>query len=200
MSCIAIIPARGGSTRIPKKNIKLFHGEPIIAYSIETAKKSNIFNRIIVSTDCFDIAEVANNYGAEVMMRHADFAKDEVGTQEVIRNALDTLEITEQYSPMYTCCLYATAPMLQPHTLRRAKMMLSPGVPYVVPVATWLRDPGQFYFGNTNAFKFGAALNTNRTQIIWIDPATECDINTPEDWERAKRIYKKPADKGSGAS
>lgn len=190
MSCIAIIPARGGSTRIPKKNIKLFHGKPIMAYSIETAKESNIFNRIIVSTDCFDIAEVANKYGAEVMMRHTDFAKNEIGTQEVIRNALDVLEKTEQYYPRSTCCIYPTAPMLKPETLRRAKTMLSPGVPYVVPVATWLRDPGQFYFGNTGAFMFGAALNTNRTQIIWIDPATECDINTMEDWKRAERMYK----------
>ena len=65
-SCVAIIPARGGSKRIPKKNIKLFHGKPLIAYSIEVAIKSKLFDKVIVSTDDEEIAKIARSYGADV--------------------------------------------------------------------------------------------------------------------------------------
>lgn len=186
MSCVCIIPARGGSQRIPRKNIKLFHGKPIIAYSIETAQKAGIFNRIIVSTDDDEIAAVAKKYGAEVMMRSLEMARNEVGTQEVMRYVLSSLP--EYYQT--ACCLYPCAPMLDANTLERGYRMIGDmQTPYIVPVATWLRDPGQFYFGKTPVFMFGVALNTNMTRIIWIDPETECDINTPEDWAIAEEMY-----------
>jgi len=110
---VCIIPARGGSKRIPKKNIKLFHGKPLIAYSIETAKKSKLFDRIIVSTDDEEIAKVSKEYGAEVpFMRPKELADDYTGTNKVTKHAIDWLEnIGEKYD--YVCTIYATAPLLQ---------------------------------------------------------------------------------------
>ena len=111
---VCIIPARGGSKRIPKKNIKPFYGKPLIAYSIETAKQSKLFDRIIVSTDDEEIAKIAKEYGAEVpFMRPKELADDYTGTNKVIKHALDWLKsIGEKYD--YACTIYATAPLLQP--------------------------------------------------------------------------------------
>lgn len=190
MSTIAIIPARGQSKRIPRKNVKLFNGKPIIAYSIETAQKSGLFDRIIVSTEDAIIAEIASQYGAEILERPRELAEidaPDCGTQEVVRHALMTLGIKDGY----TCCMYATAPMLRPETLETAYWILSSApIPYVVPVGTWLRDPGQFYFGQSHSFKNRTPLNTTGTRIIRIDPKTECDINEECDWKKAEQMYK----------
>jgi pseudaminic acid cytidylyltransferase len=114
---IAIIPARGGSKRIPKKNIKSFHGKPLIAYSIEAARASQIFDKILVSTDDSEIAEIARAYGAEVpFMRPKELADDYSGTQAVIDHALEWLvQRGERYD--FACTIYATAPLLQPKYL-----------------------------------------------------------------------------------
>jgi pseudaminic acid cytidylyltransferase len=110
---IAIIPARGGSKRIPKKNIKLFYGKPLIAYSIETALQSKLFDKVIVSTDDEAIAKVAQEYGAEVpYLRPKKIADDFTGTGEVIKHAVEYLE-SQGESYKYICTLYATAPLLQ---------------------------------------------------------------------------------------
>ena len=109
---IAIIPARGGSKRIPRKNIKEFHGKPMIAYSIETALNSGCFDKVIVSTDDAEIAEVAKKYGAEVpFMRPSNIADDYATTLDVIKHAI---EFTEQqaWGVKNVCCIYATAPFL----------------------------------------------------------------------------------------
>ena len=182
MSCVAIIPARGGSTRIPGKNKRLFHGKPIIAYSIETAKESGLFDQVLVTTDDIEIARIAMSYGAEAMPRSEEMAKDETGTQEVMRDSLQYIDCE------YACCLYATAPMLDPETLREAFLMLRDST-YVVPMATWMKDPGQFYFGHALAFLKDVPLICNGLSIIPISPETECDINTPEDWTRAEQMY-----------
>ena len=90
MSAIAIIPARGGSKRIPNKNIRLFAGRPIISYSIQAALDSRLFDRVIVSTDSPQISEIATQYGAEVpFLRPSELADDETGTASVIIHALD---------------------------------------------------------------------------------------------------------------
>lgn len=111
---LAIIPARGGSKRIPGKNIRPFAGKPLIAYSIEAAKKSNIFDKIIVSTDCEVIRDVALEFGAEVpFVRPAELSNDFVGTNAVTQHGIKFC--TETYTkPEYTCCIYATAPFIQP--------------------------------------------------------------------------------------
>ena len=180
-NCICVIPARGGSTRIPLKNIRMFHGKPILAYSIQTAIDAQIFDRIIVSTDDVMIAQVAKLYGAEVIMRNSAMSQNEIGTQEVMKDVLKDIEC------LYACCLYPCAPMLSPKTLRLARSMVV-SYPYIVPVATWLQDPGQFYFGKRTMFTNGVSLLGN-TQFIRIPKETECDINTQEDWKLAEEMY-----------
>lgn len=121
---VAIIPARGGSKRIPGKNIKLFAGKPMIAWSIEAARQSELFNRIIVSTDSEEIAVVAREYGAETpFLRPIELADDFTPTAEVILHALAW--IGEQGEVVdCACCLYATAPLVQPRFLREGFNLL----------------------------------------------------------------------------
>lgn len=109
---IAIIPARIGSKRICKKNIKNFHGKPIIAYSIQAALETKLFRRVIVSTDSKELADIAIEYGAEVpFMRPAELSDDFTGTDEVILHALNWL-IVHGEDVQYACCIYATAPFI----------------------------------------------------------------------------------------
>ena len=117
---IAIIPARGGSKRIPKKNIKEFNGKPIIAYSIEAAFKSNCFDQVVVSTDDDEIAEVAKKYSAQVpFVRPVELSNDHVGTIPVIKHAIEWIE-NEKNSIDNVCCLYATAPFLRSQIISKA--------------------------------------------------------------------------------
>jgi len=111
--CIAIIPARGGSKRIPRKNIKDFFGKPLIAYSIEAALKSELFDKVIVTTDDEEIASIAKKYGAEVpFLRPKELSDDFTNTKDVIDHALSYFgERGEKYD--YECTIYATAPLLQ---------------------------------------------------------------------------------------
>ncbi len=116
---LAVIPARGGSKRIPRKNIREFAGKPMIAWSIEAARASSCFDRVIVSTDDAEIAEVARQWGAEVpFMRPAALADDHTGTIPVIAHAIDWLRAHGE-TPEQVCCVYATAPFVQPEDLRR---------------------------------------------------------------------------------
>lgn len=114
---IALIPARGGSKRIPRKNIKEFHGKPIIAYSIGTALESRLFDRVVVSTDDEEIAELAMSYGASVpFVRPADISDDHATTLDVVKHAVDWFE-KQGENPLGVCCIYATAPLLQVSSL-----------------------------------------------------------------------------------
>ena len=110
---IAIIPARGGSKRIPRKNIKDFFGKPLIAYSIETALESNLFDKVIVTTDDEEIALIAKEYGAQVpFIRPEKLSDDFTGTGDVVNHAINYLkEQGEEFD--YACTIYATAPLLQ---------------------------------------------------------------------------------------
>jgi len=122
---LAIIPARGGSKRIPRKNIKLFCGKPMIVWSIEAAMASNCFDRIIVSTDDNEIAGVARAHGAEVpFMRPAELSDDFTGTIPVIAHAIEWIN---QHAGLvdFVCCLYATAPFLQAKDLRHGFDLLT---------------------------------------------------------------------------
>lgn len=117
---IAIIPARGGSKRIPRKNIKLFMGKPIIAYSIEAALQSGLFEEVMVSTDDKEIAEIARQYGAKVpFIRSAETSNDYAGTADVILEVLGKYK--EQGREFETvCCIYSTAPFVTPKKLQEA--------------------------------------------------------------------------------
>ena len=110
---IAIIPARGGSKRIKKKNIKDFYGKPIISYSIEIAKKSKVFDKIFVSTDDKEIADIAKSFGAEVpFLREKNLSDDFTGTHNVIGSFVQKL-IESGSKINHACCIYATAPLIQ---------------------------------------------------------------------------------------
>lgn len=116
---IAIIPARGGSKRIPGKNIKMFAGKPLIAYSIDAAKASGLFDKIIISTDSKEVAEVAKVFGADLpFMRPQALSNDVVGTRPVTNHAIQFC-IDNFYKPEFCCCIYATAPFLQAKYLQR---------------------------------------------------------------------------------
>ncbi|GAD87969.1 acylneuraminate cytidylyltransferase family protein [Vibrio halioticoli NBRC 102217] len=109
---IAVIPARGGSKRIPRKNIKEFAGKPIIAYSIEAALESGCFDKVIVSTDDLEIADVAKKHGAEVpFLRPSDISDDYATTADVLEHAIDWYEMNGE-SIDTICCIYATAPFI----------------------------------------------------------------------------------------
>ena len=122
---IAVIPARGGSKRIPRKNIKLFCGKPMIAWSIEEALQSGCFDRIVVSTDDAEIAEVARQCGAQVpFMRPAELSDDHTGTTAVIAHAINWFAAQGQ-TLAQVCCLYATAPFVSADDLRRGLTVLT---------------------------------------------------------------------------
>jgi len=110
--CICIIPARGGSKRIPIKNIKDFHGKPLIAYSIKTAIETNLFKKVIVSTDSDETAQIAKKYGAEILFRPKELADDKTHVGEVVDHVINTLKTNNEYYD-YICTTYATAPFLQ---------------------------------------------------------------------------------------
>ncbi|MBL8642583.1 MAG: pseudaminic acid cytidylyltransferase [Rhodospirillaceae bacterium] len=124
---LAVITARGGSKRIPRKNIRPFCGKPIIAYSIEAALQSKCFDRVIVSTDDAEIAGVAKSFGAEVpFVRPAALSDDYAGTDAVFRHAVET--IAAEGKPIeYACCIYPTCPLLQPELLAEGLSMLRGG-------------------------------------------------------------------------
>ena len=121
---ICMIPARGGSKRIPRKNIKVFNGKPIIAYSIEAALESNCFDQVIVSTDDNEIAEVAKTYGAKVpFIRPSELSNDYAGTIPVVKHTIEWLEGHNKIIDN-VCCLYATAPFIQSQAISKSFQQL----------------------------------------------------------------------------
>lgn len=116
---VAVIPARGGSKRIPRKNIKLFHGKPMIAWSIEAALSSGMFEQVVVSTDDAEIATVARQWGAEVpFLRPESLADDYTGTTEVVAHATNWV-LGQGWQPEAVCCIYATAPFVMVKDLQK---------------------------------------------------------------------------------
>jgi N-acylneuraminate cytidylyltransferase len=131
-----VIPARGGSKRIPRKNIRAFHGRPMLAWPIDAAKACGLFGRILVSTDDEEIASVARGLGAETPFRRpAELADDHAPTPAVVRHALETLG--EEID--YACCIYPTAPLLRASDLRRGCEMLAtrPNMSFALGVTTF---------------------------------------------------------------
>ena len=127
MSTIAVIPARGGSKRIPRKNIREFAGKPMVAHSIERALQSGVFDRVIVSTDDEEIATIAKDFGAEVpFKRPAELSNDHAGTTEVIAHAVDWLK-RHGAEPSAVCCIYATAPFMRCEDLIKGHALLEAG-------------------------------------------------------------------------
>lgn len=175
---VAIIPARGQSRRIPRKNIRPFHGKPIIAYSIEAAKASGLFDKVIVSTDDWEIGGlVLQRYNVAVQMREPEMARDEVGTQEVMRYALGFVVPTADYA----CCIYPCAPLMTAlDLLFLYEQLIRHEYRY-----TWIE--GWAYWGKAADFIANSELQSGKWACWkthkWID------INTEDDFERAERMY-----------
>lgn len=183
MRTVCIIPARGGSVRIPRKNIRPFHGKPIMLYSVETAQKSMLFDEVIVSTDDAEISRIARRAGATVFWRKGtdDGAK---GTQEV---AADVLR--EKPSAM-ACVLYATAPLLDwVHLVQGYRMLTAHpnALPFAYSVDWCNNDIGAYYWGWGAAFVDGIDLKHGMGISIRDDRC--CDINTIEDFARAESMF-----------
>ena len=124
---IAVIPARGGSKRIPRKNIKLFHGLPVIAYAINAARESELFDEIIVSTDDEEIAAVANSFGATIpWLRAKKLSDDYATTVSVMQDAVKRLELS-QFNLENICCIYPATPFLKPAFLSEGLKILREG-------------------------------------------------------------------------
>ncbi len=135
---VAIIPARGGSKRIPRKNIRPFAGKPMIAHPILAAKASGVFDRILVSTDDEEIAQVAGAWGAEAPFRRPSaLANDFAGTGEVMTHAVRWC-LDQKWNIDAVCCVYATTPLLEPASLRRGlELLTSSGKAYAFSVASF---------------------------------------------------------------
>lgn len=135
---IAIIPARGGSKRIPGKNIRPFCGQPMIAWSIQAAQASGCFDRIIVSTDSEEIAEIARQHAAETpFMRPAALSDDHTGTMAVMKHAVLALAQMNRH-PGDVCCIYATAPFLSADDISKGlAQLLATGAHFAFSVTSY---------------------------------------------------------------
>ncbi len=218
MGNIAIIPARGGSKRIPKKNIKLFYGKPLIAYSIESAKKSQLFEKIVVSTDDDAIANIALEYGATIIQRPKELADDFTPTQDVIQHALEVID--EPFD--YLCTIYATAPFLDSKYLQKGFEKLQNSDAVIAFSATSMpfpiqrtfaikngrcemffpeyffsrsqdleeayQDAGQFYWRDLKKAAPKITFSSQSIPIILPRYLVQ-DIDTLEDWEMAEVMY-----------
>lgn len=137
----AVIPARGGSKRLPRKNIRPFAGKPMIAHSIGCALRSGLFERVIVSTDDAEISRVARDFGAEVpFVRPPELSDDHAGTADVIAHAVKYL-VDEGAALSAVCCIYATAPFIRPEDLERGLTLLEAGTMQYVFSATTFDAP-----------------------------------------------------------
>ena len=177
---LCVIPARGGSKRIPRKNIKNFFGQPMIAYSIKAALKSECFDHVIVSTDDAEIAEVAQSFGAEVpFMRPDELANDYAGTVPVVKHAIEWFDDQGQ-SPSEVCCLYATAPFVRAGTIKRAyEQMQSTQADYCFTVTS-------FAFPIQRALKVTAK---NRIEMFYPEHLETRSQDLEESYHDAGQFY-----------
>lgn len=160
---LAIIPARGGSKRIPRKNIKFFHGRPIIAYSIEAALVSGCFDKVIVSTDCQEISDIAISFGAESpFVRPNDISDDFSTTMDVVHHAISWYE-GRGVTVGDVCCIYATAPFVTASDLVKGYQQLTE------------MDEVQFVFSATTfPFPIQRALKLNaKGEVCMFNPENE---------------------------
>lgn len=195
---IAIIPARGGSQRIPGKNKRLFHGKPIIQYSIELAKHENsMFDFVIVSTDDPEIRDIATGMGVAVHERSPELARNIVGTQEVAAEVVRWAG-NMWTQPEYACVIYPTAPMALASDLWRGlEQVAHKGHEFAFSVGAHpLRDAGQWYWGRAQSFLERRPLIATYTAMVPIEEGRVCDINVERDWRQAEDLYWKLYQKG----
>ena len=165
MKTVAIIPARGGSKAIPRKNIKELHRKPLIAYTIEAALKAEEIDRVIVSTEDKEIAEIAKKYGAEVpFIRPGELAQDETPTLPVLQHTVRYLEENEKYKPDVVVLLYATFPLLKAKKVTEAiKMLKSGGFDTVLSV---IKDKGHYWIEKNKEHERLYPKNVKNRQFV----------------------------------
>lgn len=180
MTRIAIIPARGGSKRIPRKNLKDFCGKPVIAWSIIAALESDCFDHVLVSTDDQEIAEIALRYGAEVpFTRPPELAGEFTATRPVINHAIQ--KASEIWgSPEFACCIYATAPFLLPKDLQVALKMLR------VECAGFVFSAGRFRYPIQRGFRVG---ESGRVERLWPEHRFTRSQDLGETYHDAGQFY-----------
>jgi N-acylneuraminate cytidylyltransferase len=138
MNVLAIIPARGGSRGIPRKNVRLLAGKPLIAWTIEVARVAKTVNRVIVSTDNDEIGKISQQFGAEVLRRHAKLATDTASSESALGHVLDNLRETEGYAPDLVVFLQCTSPVRTSSDIDRAvQLLLDEGADSLVSVTPW---------------------------------------------------------------
>lgn len=177
---VAVIPARGGSKRIARKNIKSFCGKPIIQWSIEAALEASCFDTVIVSTDDEEIATLAQNAGASTpFLRPAELADDFVGTSSVVRHAIQFIHDTVGM-PAHVCCIYATAPFVRGKDLQRGLEVLT-------------RTDSDFAFSVTSfAFPIQRAVrltDSGLVQMFWPEHSTTRSQDLEEAYHDAGQFY-----------
>jgi len=184
---VAVIPARSGSRRVPRKNVKPFLGIPVIGRTITACKESGLFQTIYVTTDDAEIAEIALAYGAQPLHRPPHLAQDHIGTQQVMQHTVRSLRLYERDE---VCCVYPATPLLTADDLRASYSYLD-GMSYVVAVGTDpLRDIGWLYWGNYWLFAEGRELYHQNTTLYAIRAPRAIDINVQSDWDDAERVYR----------
>lgn len=219
MKNLAIIPARGGSKRIPKKNIKDFLGKPIIAYSIEAAFKSGLFEEVMVSTDDKEIVDIAIKYGAKIpFLRNEETADDYATLAEVINEVIENYK-KQNFVFDNVCCILPTAPFVTSKNIGKAYQLLNkeqfdsvrPIVQFSYPIQRALRfdgnnvnmfnpehlrtrsqdlEPTYHDAGQFYWFRFDTGLPGSKKGAIVIPDILVQDIDTLEDWEIAEFKYR----------
>ena len=191
---IAIIPARSGSKRIKSKNIKNFLGKPIISYTIEKLKKTSLFKKIYVSTDCSKIAKISMNYGAEVpFLRSKKLAGDHILTKDVISDFIDNIDIPlNKIKSVF--CVYPCTPLLEKEDLFRGlKLFKKNNSSFVYPVLRY-KHPIQRSFSINKANKIKYLLpkyELYRTQDLkpFFHDAGQFYISSPKIWKSKKKLH-----------
>lgn len=166
----------------------MFHAKPIIAYSIEAARRAGIYGSILVSTDDDEIKSIALSLGAGVLHRPEHLAQDHIGTQEVMAHACEAACTRADVAT----CIYATAPLMLAGDLWDGVALLKrrPGMDYVFTVGTDpLRDAGQWYTGWAGAFIDRRPLVSSSAVLYPLPPERVMDINEPQDWAMAELMY-----------
>lgn len=173
---LVVIPARGGSKRIPRKNIKHFCGKPMMAWSIESAKAARIFDRIIVSTDDIEIAEVARAYGAEIpFIRPSDLSNDHVTIDAVFLHAIQWT-IDHGSNVDYACCLFATAPFVQKeYLLEGLRLVKDVGAASTVSVTSY----------DHPIFRAFTVIPDGRIKMLWPEHRLTRSQDLPETYHDA---------------
>jgi CMP-N,N'-diacetyllegionaminic acid synthase len=218
MEILAIIPARGGSKGVPRKNVKMLGGKPLIAHIIETVKSVSGISRVIVSTEDTEIADVARQYGAEVpFVRPMTLAEDDVATLPVLQHTLEVLGESEGYRPDAVLLVYPTSPLLRPSRIDEAiSIMVGKDADSVISGTYtgghyWIEGDGKWQRlyptdlknrqYTKKLFKENGAIYLNKTEVLEdgivaefaevliMDEGENIDIDTLAQFAEAEKIF-----------